>query len=47
MIFLAAVDEFDTKVVLGEEERNRLQESAEIFSQLRVSLEIVFVNVNI
>jgi len=35
MIFLAAVDEFDTKVVLGKEERNRLQESAEIFSQLR------------
>ena len=39
MIFLAAVDEFDTYVVLEDEERNRLQESAEIFTQLRVSLE--------
>ena len=44
MIFLAAVDEFDTYVVLEDKERNRLQESAEIFTQLRVSLVFLIFN---
>jgi len=35
MIFLVAVDEFDTRVIYQDRERNRLKESADIFRQLR------------